>query len=61
MPLYGGLGITVPPRHMKRKLQEIDLDESAQISRRPEVGVPNDGYGLGLWWSEAQRRPRGGL
>jgi len=59
--VYGGLGITVPPRHLKRKLPDVDVDGSAAISRRRGVGcgVADDGFS-GAWWSEAQRL-RGGL
>lgn len=55
--VYGDIGITVPPRHLKRKLRDVDVDESAVMSRRCGVGrgVPGDRFS-GARWSEPQRR-----
>ncbi|KAI9454721.1 hypothetical protein HD554DRAFT_2178829 [Boletus coccyginus] len=45
--MYGCLGITLPRRHLKRKMPDVEVDWSTVFSRRPKVGAPDDGHFLG--------------
>ncbi|KAG8220703.1 hypothetical protein J3R82DRAFT_2998 [Butyriboletus roseoflavus] len=37
---YSDLCVTVPPRNVKRKLQDVEADGDAAMSQQPKVGVP---------------------
>ena len=38
--MYSGLCITIPPRNLKRKLQDVEEDGNDAISQQPKVSVP---------------------
>lgn len=46
--VYAGLGIMVPPCHLKRKVRDVEVDKW--------MGVPDDEYLRKAWRSEANRR-----
>ncbi|KAN0101133.1 hypothetical protein V8E55_001117 [Tylopilus felleus] len=52
-----GLGIAVPPRRLKRKLGDVDVDGSIMDARFREVAVFDDGLSFGARYHGAQRRP----
>lgn len=54
-----GLCITVPPRGLKRKLQDVETDGNAAVSQQPKVGVSLDTALLWLTSNSVSSRPGG--
>lgn len=50
--VYAGDHITVPQRHLKRKLRDVDEDRRAMFIRQPEVSMPDYECFSGTWRSE---------